>query len=43
LPQEQHRLQVLEEFAEQHHFAAQELVLALEQQQVQPWKQVEQR
>ena len=36
LPQEQHRPQ---EFVEQHHFAAQELVQvqALEQQQVQPW------
>ena len=34
LPQEQHRPQ---ELVEQHHFAAQELVQALEQQQVQPW------
>jgi hypothetical protein len=49
LPQVQHRPQVLEEFAEQHHFAAQEpkleqeLVRALVQQQVLLLQQVEQK
>ena len=49
LPQVQHRPQVLEEFAGQHHFAAQEpkleqeLVRALVQQQVLLLQQVEQR
>ena len=49
MPQAQHRPQVLEEFAEQHHFVAQEpkleqeLVRALVQQQVLLLQQVEQR